>query len=101
MTWPAMTAMVPAMEMGALEGAAVVESGQTQAIGRVQRGAEAMFFITERRTKTPETRERQRFTNMKNWRSQRSCGMLESSHSGGIIPTSTYEPVPLEISHKS
>jgi hypothetical protein len=61
-----MTAMVPVIEMGALEGAAVVGSGQTQAMGRVERGRAAIFFITERRTKMPETRERQRFTNMKN-----------------------------------
>jgi hypothetical protein len=58
----AMTAIVPAIEIPALEGAPVDETCQTQAIGRV--GFKSL--ITLIRTKTPETQDRTKLTSMKN-----------------------------------
>ena len=67
MHWPVITAIVPAMEMPALGGAPCDGSSHAHEIGSVG----AMFFITDMRTKIPETHDKTRLMNMRNWRSQR------------------------------
>ena len=77
-----MTAIVPATEIPALD-AAFPDTCHTQAIGRVG----CRFFITDMRIKTPETPERTRLMNMKNWRNQRKTqSLLKSLTSANNVP---------------
>lgn len=67
MHWPAITPIVPAIDIAAFEAAAWGGICQTQAIGRV--GFKS--FITACRTKTPNTIDNTRLTNIRAWRSHR------------------------------
>ena len=68
MTWPAITATVPAMDNAALLEVPRDSTSQTQAIGSLG----SMFFSTVCRMKIPLKIPRNMLMSIKNWRNHRS-----------------------------